>query len=142
MTCADRAIVRPFPQAAPGGGDLAAMWEAHRTDMIGRAGFVVYVAGNKAGAAPGDFVRSNGMDREYEIAQGFGALPVPIGATGDVAEDIWRRVSAAPADYYPRGADVAPFLAVLGDGTQSNADIVDAAFKLMDEANRAADSAP
>ncbi len=139
---ADRAVLRPFPQAARGGGNLAAMWEAHRTDMIGRAGFVIYVAGNRSGAAPGDFVRSSGMDREFEIAQRLGALPVPIGATGDVAADIWRRVSARPVDFYPPGANVADYLATMGDGTRTNDAIVDAVFKLMNEANRAADSAP
>ena len=44
----DRLTLRPFPHSPPKGMTLADLWKRYRSDMIGRSGSAVFIAGNKA----------------------------------------------------------------------------------------------
>lgn len=134
----ERAVIRPFPQALPGGGDIKAFWTAYRQDMLNRAGFAIYIGGNKR---KGDsIVSSDGMLEEFEIARSFGAVPIPVGATGHVAQELWSRISERPQEYYPEGANVGKELAVLGNSSASNAELIDAIFGIVKAVSRAYDA--
>lgn len=137
VSAPERATIRPFPQAVPGGGDLKAFWTAYRRDMLSRAGFAIYLGGNKAKGE--SVVPSDGMIEEFEIASSFGAIPVPVGATGHVAADLWQRVSASPHSYYPERADVSKPLATLGDQGASVEQLIDAVFKIITTVSAAYD---
>ena len=124
----DRAVLRPFPQRLFGDeknrGDR---WTRYRRDMIGRAGFVVFIAGNKLEG--GSVVPSTGMREEFEIAQAFGVVPIPLGSTGSVAHEIWSQVISDPTRFYG-SAHVSEEIAALGaDG--SDGAILDAVFSIM-----------
>jgi hypothetical protein len=95
----DQLVMRPFPQVATGGGDLAAQWTAYRRSMAKAAGIAIYAFGNKV--VDGKVVPSSGMEEEFKIACEAGVRPLPIGCTGYIAESIWRRVLADFDSFYP-----------------------------------------
>jgi hypothetical protein len=85
-------FLRPFPQTIPGGQERQAYYRRYREDLVTEAGVSIYIAGIKDGAA------APGVIAEFEIATGAKRYPVPIGASGGAAQEIWQRVAAD----YPR----------------------------------------
>ncbi|MDO8585961.1 MAG: SIR2 family protein [Armatimonadota bacterium] len=80
----DRLVLRPFPQGVPT-HERQAFYRLYREDMIGRSGFAVFIAGNRSDAAI-----APGVIQEYEISRQFFKTPIPIGATGYAARQIWE----------------------------------------------------
>ena len=68
--------------------------------MIDYAGIAIFVFGNKRDAK-GDVVPSNGMREEFELCVKAGVRPLPVGATGFMAAEIWKEVNADMAKYFP-----------------------------------------
>ena len=97
----DQLIVRPFPQH---GENLKALWEQYRQRMISLAGVAIFVFGNKLDDVR-NVVPANGVHREFQIALEHGLVPIPIGATGYVARELWEMVLNDPAKYYPDSED-------------------------------------
>lgn len=103
-TCGKKAtdeqlILRPFPQNQTGAIPQKTLWDDYRKDMIPLAGIAIFLFGNKiqdSSVAP-----ASGMEREFEIAVENGLRVVPVGATGYVAEKLWKEVSANLGKYYP-----------------------------------------
>ena len=93
----DQLIVRPFPQH---GTNLKELWEQYRQRMISLAGVAIFVFGNKLDDAR-NLVPANGVHREFHISIEHGLVPIPIGATGYVAEELWNEVLKDTARYYP-----------------------------------------
>lgn len=93
----DQLIVRPFPQH---GENLQALWEQYRQRMISLAGIAIFVFGNKLDDKR-NLVPANGVQREFQIAIENGLVPIPVGATGYVSEQLWNEVLSEPAKYYP-----------------------------------------
>lgn len=80
--------MRPFPQH---GNNLQELWEQYRQRMISLAGIALFFFGNKR---DGDkLVNANGVRREFEIALEHHLLPVPVAATGFMAEELWKEIS-------------------------------------------------
>lgn len=98
-TTDEQLILRPFPQNQTGTTPLPALWDAYRKDMIPLAGIAIFMFGNKLDGA--NVVLANGMRREFEIAFENGLRVVPIGATGYMAEELWKEVSVDIDKYYP-----------------------------------------
>ncbi len=133
----DRAILRPFPQRPPGGGvGLREFWTAYRTDMLQRAGFVIYVAGNKRDRATGETVPSNGMFEEFDLAHEVGAVPIPVGATGHVAAELWRRVTENAREFYPEPERITAELTALNAPETSDTGHLDAILRIMTVVSR------
>lgn len=93
-------VMRPFPQVATGDASLAEHWAEYRRAMIDYAGIAVFVFGNKVDAS-GKVVLSNGMKQEFELCVQAGVKPLPMGATGFIAEELWDQVSKRIDSYYP-----------------------------------------
>jgi hypothetical protein len=93
-------VMRPFPQAATGGVSLSGRWTEYRKAMIDYAGIAVFVFGNKVDA-DGKPALSNGMKEEFDLCARVRVKPLPVGATGFVAEELWRQVSNNMDMYYP-----------------------------------------
>ena len=93
-------MMRPFPQVATGGTSLAAQWTEYRKAMIEHAGIAVFVFGNKRDAA-GNAIPSNGMREEFELCVQAGVRPLPVGATGFMAEELWKEVNANLTKFFP-----------------------------------------
>jgi hypothetical protein len=93
-------VMRPFPQVATGAKPLVEQWTEYRKAMIDYAGIAVFVFGNKRDTA-GKTVLSNGMRQEFGLSVQAGLHPLPIGATGFMAQELWKEVSANFARFYP-----------------------------------------
>lgn len=112
----ERTVLRPFPQVDPATADRAIIWERYRQEMIQKAGFAIFLAGNKLDEATNTVVEANGVVREFDIAVGRGVYPIAIGATGHVAEKLAAKVLADLPKYYgPYAAKVQAPLSVLCD---------------------------
>jgi hypothetical protein len=108
----DQLIVRPFPQH---GDKLPELWEQYRQRMISLAGVAIFMFGNKFNDVP-NLVPANGVEREFQIAIDHGLVPIPIGATGYVAEELWKKVLKSPDKYYSGMEDwIVPIIKELGN---------------------------
>lgn len=124
-------VMRPFPQVATGGANLADQWKAYREQMLSQAGIAILVFGNKLDSN-GDLISSNGMRQEFELAVQAGLAPVPIGATGFMAEELWKEVSANLVKYIPSAnAEFERDFASLGDTDLSTEELLKTVSKLI-----------
>jgi hypothetical protein len=96
-------VMRPFPQIATGGACLADQWTAYRTAMIEHAGIAIFVYGNKRDAS-NNVILSKGMRQEFDLSIAAGVRPLPIGATGYMAEKLWKEVFDDFNKYYPNAS--------------------------------------
>jgi hypothetical protein len=111
----DRLTLRPFPQVDPSKGTRAEVWERYRQEMISRAGFAVFLAGNKLDPDTGKTVEAAGVLREFEIAVSQGAFPIPVGGSGHASKNIADTVAGNLDRYFGAHAPaVKKHFAVLG----------------------------
>jgi hypothetical protein len=80
--------LRPFPPLLPAGWKAEDYYRRYREDLVRQAGACIFVSGVKDDGSPAD-----GVLREFEIAIDARRYPIPIGATGGAASEIWQRVS-------------------------------------------------
>ncbi|MBL7981930.1 MAG: SIR2 family protein [Flavobacteriales bacterium] len=125
-------VMRPFPQVITGGIDRAAKWTAYRKAMLAYAGIAVFIFGNKLEG--GTTVLSNGVDEEFTISSAQGIKPIAVGATGFMAEEIWKKVQGDWDTYFP-GASPAfkTDYAILGDKSKTPAELIQAVMRLVKE---------
>ena len=93
-------VMRPFPQVATGAATLADLWTQYRKAMIDYAGIAIFVFGNKRNEK-GEIVLSNGMRQEFDLCIKAGVHPLPVGATGFMAAELWAEVSKDLLRFYP-----------------------------------------
>lgn len=133
----DRLLLRPFPQDIPDPARRATLWTGYREDMLAQARFAVFLAGNTRPASDGGAaVPARGVREEFEIARRLGVYPVPVGATGSVAAELWREVSADLPGHFPgipaaAAAGLAPALDVLGTASSSDDALLDAIMAVI-----------
>lgn len=84
-------VMRPFPQYPTDGISLADQRTKYRKSMIEQAGIAIFVYGNKIDSA-NNIVLSEGMKEEFKLCKDAGVLPIPVGATGYMAEKLWNEV--------------------------------------------------
>lgn len=126
----ERATLRPFPQLDPLSGSREALWTRHREEMIAKAGFAVFIAGNKLEGKK--IAPSPGVREEFELAVARRAYPIPVGATGHVAAELWKEVASNRKKYFgSREAAVARPLAKLNDTKASNNQLLEAIFSIV-----------
>lgn len=128
----ERLVVRPLPGVER--ANQQAQNTRHREDLIARSGVVVVVAGNRAqtdgiGISPG-------VLEEVEIGLRERKCIIPIGATGHAARKVWDRASANPERFLP-GIKGNKELAVLGDSSATNEQLLNALFRLLAKAEKA-----
>jgi hypothetical protein len=85
---ARRLRLYPFPR--PPADTREEVWTKWRVGMVRTAGFAVFVAGNKLD--DGKIVPAGGVRQEYELAVAAGAYPLPVAATGWVAQEMHDEV--------------------------------------------------
>lgn len=91
---ADHLQCFPFPHE----NRSRTMRSAYRSDMISRAGTVLFIFGNKLEDI--SVKEADGMLEEFEIARSNKALLIPVGASGYAAEKLWKRVVGEYDDYF------------------------------------------
>ena len=127
----ERMTLRPFPQSdVPSGMTREQFWRKYREDMLGRAGFAIFLSGNKLDEATGNTVIANGVFEEFDIAKQFGLYPIPIGATGHAAQQIWKEVYGKLDKFYP-SQGVKKHFETLNNANKTNAELVDAIFAII-----------
>ncbi|MBI1890269.1 MAG: SIR2 family protein [Burkholderiales bacterium] len=127
----DQLIVRPFPQH---GDNLPALWEEYRQRMISLAGIAIFVFGNKT--VDEKIVNANGVRREFEIAIQHGLVPIPVGATGCMAHELWNEVLAETAKFYAGIEWIVPLIKELGARQPNDAELVSRIIKIIKQLNR------
>ena len=128
-----RLHLRPFPQQAPAGVNLQDFWKEYRERMISRAGTCIFVSGNKLDS--GNVVPANGVKSEFDICCQQGKFPIPIGATGHVAEELWNTVKSDLNHYFP-GKDVQADFEVIGDSGKTEEELVAAVLRIIETISR------
>lgn len=118
----DQLVMRPFPQYPTSDQDLPALWEQYRQRMMALSGIAIFIFGNKAKAGGGIEV-ADGMRREFEIANEHGRIPVPIGATGFMAEQLAREVLASPDTFYKEHAWLPGLIAQMADQNAARSEL-------------------
>ena len=96
----ERLMMRPFPHAAFGSPASKSRWTNYRRSMIEHAGIALFVFGNKRNRS-GKTVESVGMKEEFDICVASGVVPIPVGATGYMAETLWKQVDRDFNHYFP-----------------------------------------
>ena len=125
-----RLILRPFPQGnAPTGMTIQEFWGKYRKDMIAKAGFAIFLCGNVQDDK-GNTVPASGVLQEFEIAKELGVYPIPVGATGHAAREIWNSVNTNLPSFFP-GFDVNTNFHILNNEKKSNEEIVEAIFAII-----------
>lgn len=129
-----RLRLRPFPQRPPKAMDEKAFRTRYRQDMLRGAGFIVFIAGNRpkkglGGRKAGTEI-SPGVLEEFAISRNAHIYPLPIGATGSAAGQIWKTVAKDFSTVFPTGTPRAAFDA-LNDRKLAPAKLLDAVFELL-----------
>ena len=124
--CEKNICIRPFPRNL--GLDISAedIYQSYREDLLGKAGFAVFISGNSRSARHA----SRGVMNEYDIARQMNKMPIPIGATGFAAREIWQEVNRHLPEIYSGLIDPGLFQK-LNDPSLDNKEIVEAAFTIM-----------
>lgn len=123
-----RVLLFPFPQVR-GGVSKDAFYAQYRASMLSNAGFVFFICGNREDPKGGATI-GHGVMEEFDIACKLGKEPVPFGASGWAAENIWQKVSANPSAYYGI-KDISSELKLLGEAGRSDDKYLDAMFAMV-----------
>jgi hypothetical protein len=137
-TISDEEIVmRPFPQVATGAASLPDQWTEYRKAMIDYAGIAIIVFGNKRDAK-GNVVLSNGMRQEFDLCVKAGVHPLPIGATGYMAAELWEEMNKGLDCFYPNlTAAFRQDFQQLNDTSKSPDELIALIQKMLDQLQKA-----
>ena len=84
-----------------------------------------------------NIVLSDGMRQEFDLCREVGVLQLPIGATGYIAEDLWKKVWTDFGTYYP---GVSPMFKSnfkkLGDKSLATSDLISTILGLIQDIQR------
>ena len=125
-----RVSLFPFPQQQPKGTTEQSFRSQYRTSILSNSGFAVFISGNRLDPATKNTVVASGVLEEFEIATQLGKIPIPFGASGWAAQQVWETVSKEPSRYYG-ATDVSDPLKVLGQAGRGNNEYIAAMFEMI-----------
>lgn len=125
----------PFPQTPPEGVAKEDFYRKHRESILANAGFAVFVSGNRFDPKTNAAAMGRGVIEEFEIATRLGVVPIPFGASGWAATEIWQQIANNRTKYYG-AVDVSQPLKVLNEGGKTNREYVAAIFDMIDRLSR------
>jgi hypothetical protein len=123
----------PFPRRI--GTSLQKLYTDYRRSMLSKAGFAIFIAGNRRGPDDAQAVEGPGVIEEFDISCKLGKIPIPFGASGWAARSIWQKVMAKPEEYYGQ-RNVSAALLTLGDAGRTEDEHIGAIFSIIEELNR------
>ena len=127
----DQLILRPFPQELVGDVSWPDLLKRYREDLTDYAGAAVFLFGNKL--QDGGVVLADGVTQEFEIAKQKGLALIPVGATGFIAEELWKKVMADLSAYYPKHTEqFRKALVVLGDSDAEPPALIEAVVQILE----------
>lgn len=128
----NRLSLHPFPRQTAPTTARPEVFNKYRENMLATAGFAIFIGGNKREDGTDGPSVAKGVLEEFELVRSLGKVPVPIGATGWAAEEIWNTVNKNQGTYF--GArDVAAQLKVLGEPAHSDDEYIKAIFGIISE---------
>jgi hypothetical protein len=128
----DRLKSRPFPQNTSGEIPLNELWTKYRKEMLFNVGISIFIFGNKKNEETGDIVTANGMVEEFEISTENGTIPIPVGATGFTANDLWKTVME-DFDKFVGIDSLKPLYQDLGDHRKTDKELIGTIVKIINE---------
>ncbi len=127
-------ILRPFPQFETSGKNIKELWTEYRHNFIPLAGIAIFVFGNKM--ENGKIISAGGMQEEFDIAIKHGLKPIPIGATGFLAKELWEIICKDFDKYFPENKDLKNEFLKLGDSALSNVDLIKVTINIINKLNK------
>lgn len=128
----DLLILRPFPQIQSGGKSISERWTDYRNEIISQAGVAIFMFGNKLDKN-GEIVLSNGMKEEFKICLQHNVIPIPIGCTGSISEELWDDVIKNHTELYFNDQSLINEIKKLGQSDISNNEIISTALSIIDK---------
>jgi hypothetical protein len=125
----------PFPQQEPKGTTKQAFYSQYRKSILSNSGFAVFVSGNRLQPDDKTTAIGKGVLEEFEVGTQLGSVPIPLGASGWAALEIWKQVSSEPSRYFG-ATDVSAPLKILGDARRGNDDYIGAIFEMIEKLSR------
>lgn len=116
-------VLRPFPQGIKDSKKRKELWTKYRNEMLSGAGIAIFVFGNKLNDK-GELDLADGVYEEFDIAVKQGIKVIPIGATGFVAEDLWKRIYGDWKKYFASNSALKKSFKAIGDKKSSPAEIM------------------
>jgi hypothetical protein len=126
----NRLSLFPFPKEKPEMLDSETFRSQYRQSIISNAGFAVFISGNRMGPNS-KMINAPGVIEEFAIASKLGKVPIPFGASGWAAQEIWQQVAKSPLSYFGE-QQVWDALRVLGESGQTDDDYIAAIFQILD----------
>ncbi len=131
----DQLVMKPFPQFASGEKDLPELWKDYRTKMISLTGIAIFCFGNKYDKNGKNIVNANGVKTEFEIALKQGCMPIPLGSTGYISNELWKIVMDKFEDIYGKNKEIKEELELLGD--EQNAEkVIQSVVRIIEKINQ------
>ena len=128
----DLLILRPFPQIQSGDKSISERWTDYRNEIISQAGIAIFMFGNKLDKN-GEIVLSNGMKEEFEICLNHNVIPIPIGCTGSMSEELWNDIMKNHTELYFNDQSLIDEIKKLGQSDISNDEIISTALSIIDK---------
>ncbi len=128
----DLLILRPFPQIQSGNKSISERWTDYRNEIISQAGIAIFMFGNKLDKH-GEIVLSNGMKEEFEICLQHNVIPIPIGCTGSISEELWDDVIKNRTELYSNDQSLIDEIKKLGQSDISNDGIISTVLSIIDK---------
>lgn len=127
----EQLMLRPFPIGIADAAEQKRTFNRYREELIAQAGIAVFFMGNKSVA--GKVVNADGVRAEFELAKAWGLYPVPVGASGWMASELWTEVMSDLATLFPSNASaVRPLLEAIGKATDSADALLTPLLKLIE----------
>jgi hypothetical protein len=95
----EQLVLRPFPIGIADPAKRQRVADRYRNELISQAGLAIFIMGNKS--VGGSTVDADGVRNEFDLAKQHGLQLIPIGASGFVAQQLWREVLADFDKHFP-----------------------------------------
>jgi hypothetical protein len=129
-TLAEQLVLRPFPIGITDPAERERTAIRYRQELLSQAGLAIFIMGNKASG--GAIVDADGVSQEFELAKQQELTVIPIGASGFVAERLWREVMADFDKSFPGAPRMAKsLLARLGNVTTKPDKLLEPTMQLV-----------
>ncbi len=122
-------ILRPFPLGFKRTPALTDLKNRYRKDLVLNSGIAIFVFGNKLDTT--GIIDSDGVLKEFELSIANKVFPIPIGATGYMAQKLWDIVKSEPKKYGYNSTKLLKELNIINNKSASNTTIIKAVFNII-----------
>lgn len=122
----ERLKLRPFPTNKE-------LFTQYRNEMLNQVGVSVFIFGNKIDEK-GTVINANGMYEEFEIAVKKNIIPIPVGVTGFMAEEIYDEVLKNFQTYIKcDNEEIKNLYIKLNNKTLTDEEVIDTVIKIINK---------